>query len=100
MEDSLQIDIVFNYIRQRRVFKYPFETIKYTLVFLIQIMTYYLHHHHGIYLIFLMLPQRNKLFKQLINIGHVEITGHHQVATPPVILAKHGVTIFNFIGTM
>ena len=61
-------------------------------------MTDLFHHGHGIHFVFGVLPEGNELTKELVYVGHVEVTRHYQVTAAPVALTQHRVTTFYFIG--
>ena len=48
-------------------------------------MADFFHHRNGIGLFFRILAQLNEFIEEFIDIGHVKVTGQHQVTTDPVV---------------
>src|SRR5690606_15635549 len=67
---------------------------------LVEKMADFLQNGHCIGFFLWVLPQVNKLIKQLIDIGHIEVPGQDQVAGHPVVLAQEGVAGFNGIAAI
>ena len=64
-EYALQVEVVFNNIRQIRVFVDTFEPFEDTLIFFVEKVADLLHHRHRINIVFWVLPQRNQFVEQL-----------------------------------
>ena len=60
-------------------------------VFFVEEVPNFFHHRDGVGLLFGVLPQANKLFKELIDVGHVEVPCDQKVAAHVVRLAQKGV---------
>ena len=96
-KDSCHIQLVFDDVRQLLVAMLAFVAIKNELVFLVQKVSNFLHYGDCIGFFLRMLSQFHEPSKKLLVIGHVEITGHHQVAASPIVLLQKRVAGFNAI---
>ena len=60
-------------------------------VFFVEKVPNFLHHRDRVGFFFRVLAQVDELVKQLVDVGHVEVAGHEQVAAHVVGLAQEGV---------
>lgn len=77
-----------------------FELVIELIIFLIEKMTNILHHCNSIGFLFGMLSKPDKIFKQLVDIGHIKISGDDKISCHPVVLSQERMTSFNTISTV
>ena len=63
-------------------------------------MADFFHHRYGVGAFHGVLSITHQLVKELINVGEVEIPGHHQGAVNPVVLADKRVNVFHAVGAV
>ena len=73
------------------------ELAKQAFIFVVEKMTNLFQNRNGIGHFLGVLPQLDELIKLLVDIGEVEISGHYQISTHPVVLAKKRVAVLDAV---
>src|SRR5690606_6038368 len=100
LQYTLKINLIFNDVSYLAIAVAIFVFFKETLNFFVEEVSDLLHHGYCIDFLFGVLTKIDKNVKQFFNVGHVEIPGHYQVTTSPVILTKERMDVLNTINTV
>src|SRR5690606_609869 len=73
---------------------------EYALHLFIEKVADLLHDRHGINLFFRVLAQIDENVKKIVNVRHVEVAGHDEVTTSPVVLSEEWVDVLNTVHPM